>query len=79
MEKDEILVKLQDIFRDILDDEDIVLTFQTKADDIEGWDSLAHVQIVVAVSQEFGVKFSSTEIMNWPNIDSLVECIINKL
>lgn len=79
MEKNEILVKLQDIFRDILDDEDIILTLDTKADDIEGWDSLTHVQIVVSVSQEFRVKFSSTEIMNWPNINSLVECILNKL
>lgn len=49
MEKTEILVKVQDIFRDVLDNEEIVLNNDTSADDIEEWDSLSHIQLIVAI------------------------------
>ena len=49
MEKTEILVKVQDIFRDVLDNEEIVLNNDTSADDIEEWDSLSHIQLIVAM------------------------------
>lgn len=79
MEKNEILAKLQDIFCDILDNEDIVLENATTADDIEEWDSLAHVQIVAEVEKVFGVKFTSYEITSWIDIEELVDCIAKKL
>ena len=79
MEKNEILEKLQDILCDILDKEDIVLENATTADDIEEWDSLAHVQIVAEVEKVFGVKFTSYEITSWIDIEELVDCIAKKL
>ena len=51
MEKTEILVKVQDIFRDVLDNEEIVLNNDTSADDIEEWDSLSHIQLIVAIEK----------------------------
>lgn len=53
MEKTEILVKVQDIFRDVLDNEEIVLNNDTSADDIEEWDSLSHIQLIVAIEKHF--------------------------
>lgn len=79
MQKKEILAKLQDIFCDILDNEDIILENSTTADDIEEWDSLAHVQIVTEVEKVFGVKFTSYEITSWIDIEELVDCIAKKL
>lgn len=79
MEKNEILAKLQEVFCDILDNEDIVLENSTTADDIEEWDSLAHVQIVAEVEKVFGVKFTSYEITSWIDIEELVDCIASKL
>ena len=79
MEKTEILAKLQEIYRNVLDNEDIVLTNETTADDIEEWDSLTHVQLVVAIEKDFKIKFSSKEILSWQNVGDLVDCVANKL
>lgn len=78
MEKTEILAKLQEIYQDILDNEDIELTETTTADDVEEWDSLSHVQLVVAIEKEFKIKFTSKEILSWRNVGDLVDCIAGK-
>lgn len=78
METNEILKKVQDIFCDILDDEDIQLSTETTADDIEDWDSLSHIQLVVAIEKSFGIKFTSKEIMSWDNVGDMIDCIASK-
>jgi acyl carrier protein len=75
MERNEILARVQEVFRDVLDDEDIVLTDETTADDIDDWDSLSHIQLVVAVEKAFNVKFSSKEILSWKNVGALIDSI----
>ena len=71
----ETMTKLQDIFRDFFDDEDIVLTDETTADDIDGWDSLTHVQLIVAVEKAFSVKFSTVEVMKLKNVGEFAALI----
>ena len=78
MEKNEILAKVQEIFKDVLDNEDIVLSPETTADDIDEWDSLSHVQLVVAIEKEFKIKFTSREILSWSNVGDLIDCIARK-
>ena len=78
MERNEVLSRVQDIFRDVLDDEEIVLTDATTADDIDEWDSLSHIQLIVAVEKAFKVKFTSKEILSWKNIGELVDCVLSK-
>lgn len=78
MDKLEILKSVQDIFQDILDIEDIELTEETTAEDIEEWDSLSHIQLVVAIEKKFGIKFTSKEIMSWQNVGNMIECIAGK-
>ncbi len=72
------MTKLQDIFRDFFDDEDIVLTDETTADDIDGWDSLTHVQLIVAVEKAFSVKFSTVEVMKLKNVGEFAVLIEKK-
>ena len=79
MEKNEILAKLQDIIRETVDDEDVVITTQTVASDVDGWDSLAQVMIVGEIRNEFGVKLTSTEIATLENVGAMVEAIASKL
>jgi len=79
MEQTEILAKVQDIFRDVLDNEDIVLTPQTTADDVEDWDSLSHIQLIVAIEKAFKIKFTSKEILSWSNVSEMTESIASKL
>lgn len=79
MEKKDILEKVQTIFRDILDNEDIVLSEMTTANDIEEWDSLSHIQLIVAIEKAFGIKFTSYEVNSWIDMEEMLECIMKKL
>ena len=78
MENNQIMAEVQEIFRDVLDNEDIELTPETMADDIEEWDSLSHIQLIVAIEKHFKVKFTSKEILSWKNVGEMVDCISTK-
>lgn len=79
MDKTEILNQVQGIFRDILDEASIVLTDETTAKEVEGWDSLTHIQLVVAIEKHFKIKFASKDIFSWKNIADLITSIHNKV
>lgn len=78
MERTEIFEKLNEIFIDVLDLDEVELTDETSADDIDEWDSLSHIQLIVAIEKEFGLKFTSKEIMSWKNVGEMVDCILSK-
>ena len=78
MEKSQILDEAQAIFRDVLDNEEIVLASETTADDIEEWDSLTHIQLIVAIEKHFKIRFTSREILSWQNVGQLIDSIANK-
>ncbi len=79
MERNDILARVQEVFRDELELDDLVLTDETTADDVEEWDSLSHVQLVVALEKAFNIKFSSREILSWDNVGDLIDCISRKI
>jgi acyl carrier protein len=79
METNLILEKLTGIFRDVLDNEDINLNPQTTANDIGEWDSLNHIQLVVAIEKSYKIKFTASEIQNWNNVGEMVASINSKL
>ncbi len=78
MDRNDIMARVQEVFRDELEVDDLVLTEETTADDVEEWDSLSHVQLVVALEKAFGIKFTSREILSWDNVGDLVDCIAKK-
>lgn len=79
MERNDILARVQEVFRDELELDDLVLNEETTADDVEEWDSLSHIQLVVAIEKAFGVKFTSREILSWDNVGDLIDSIEKKL
>ncbi len=79
MEKTDILKQVQDIFRDILDDENIILSDTSTAEDIEDWDSLTHIQLIKAIEKNFSIRFTSREILSWNNVGEMLDCIKSKL
>ena len=79
MERNELLKRVEEIFREELEQEDLVLTDETTADDVDGWDSLSHVQLVAAMEEAFGIEFKSREILSWDNVGDLIDSIEKKV
>jgi acyl carrier protein len=78
MDHTAIIRKVNDIFIDVLDNPDIVLTDETSASDIAEWDSLNHIQLVVAIEKAFKMKFTSKEIQSWKNVGEMCKAINEK-
>ena len=75
----EILNQVNSIFKDVLDNDDIIVKEITTADDIEEWDSLSHMQLIVAVEKHFKIRFTSAEINNFKNVGEMCQGIQTKL
>ena len=78
MTKEEIYERLNTVFRDVFDDDEIEVCETTTADDIEDWDSLEHINLVAAVEQEFGIKFSMAQVMGMENVGEMVDVILGE-
>ena len=79
MDRNDILKRVEEIFREELELDDLVLTDETTADDVEEWDSLSHVQLVAAMEEAFGIEFKSREILSWENVGDLIDSIQKKV
>ena len=79
MTREDILARLNEIFQDVLDNDELVVTDALQADDVEEWDSLSHIQLIVAIEKAFGIKFTSREIMKWSCVGEMVDAIITRV
>lgn len=78
MEKNKIINWLNEIFEDIIDEGPVSLSDATTADDVEGWDLLTNIQLVVGIEKHFNLRFTSEEIITWKNVGDMIDCIISK-
>ncbi len=78
VKKEEVYYIVQDVFRDIFDDENLVIQNSTNSSDIEGWDSLRHLNLVVAIEKAFKIKFNFAELAKLKDVGCLIEMIVNK-
>jgi len=74
-----ILNELQPIFQDIFEDDELSITAESNADTVEDWDSLAHITLIVAIEQEFEIKFALGELEAMKNVGDMVELMQIKL
>ena len=79
MTREEVFLTVTAVFRDVLDNDRLVLEEKTTADDVEDWDSLTHIQLVVAVEKRFRIRFGSREIRGWNDVGGLVDSIFAKV
>ena len=70
--------QLLEVFRQVFDNDDLTLTDEMTAHDIQGWDSLAHINLMFSIEQTFGVRFSGNELAEFKNIGELKSFIIEK-
>jgi acyl carrier protein len=78
MTNEEVFSRVTDTFRDVFDDDDILLRRETTADDIEDWDSIAHISLIVALEKEFSIKFDLVELKPLKNVGELLDLIQSK-
>lgn len=79
MTDDEILDRITAMMRDLTEDDDLVLARDTAPDEIEQWDSLLHVRLVVTIEAEFGIRFDVEEIGEPENVGEMIALIREKL
>ena len=78
MEKEKIYEELNNVFRDVFDDDTITVNETTTSKDIEDWDSLEHINLVIAVEKQFNIKFNMGEVSTMKNVGEMVDIIVNR-
>ena len=78
MKEAAIIAALTPVFQDVLDAPDLILTPATSASDVPGWDSVAHITLVVAIEQRFGIRFKTAEIEELGNVGDLARLVGEK-
>ena len=76
MTREEVYVRLNKVFREVFDDDSITLTDETTANDIEDWDSFEHINLVVAVQDEFSFKIPMGKVVTMKNVGEMVDIIM---
>jgi acyl carrier protein len=75
----EITKKLEDIFQDVFDDEKLMISKETTADDIDDWDSLEHINLIVNIEKDFNIKLTLGELQDLQNVGDMVDLIGEKV
>ena len=75
MDERQIYEKLSDIFKNVFDDDSISVSRELSAEDVDGWDSLAHIRLILTVEKAFKMKFSTSELGKLANVGDLVDLI----
>lgn len=76
---EEIYERVNAVFREVFDDESIEVNELTTSNDIEDWDSLEHINLIVAIENEFGIKFGMNEVTGMKNVGEMVKIINDKI
>jgi acyl carrier protein len=79
LSREQIVSQAQAIFRKVLDSPKLVLTDKTIASDVEGWDSLNHMTLVMTIEEHFKVRFVTWEVMGWHSVGEMIDCLEGKL
>lgn len=79
MDQTAITEKLTEVFRDVFDDDTLLVSRSMTAEDVEEWDSLSHIRLIVSAEQAFGVRFTSSEITDLENVGEFIDLVAQKL
>lgn len=71
--------RVQDVFRDVFDNQGLNIHRDIQAKDVEGWDSLNHITLIMTLEETFKVKFNTREVMGFQNVGEMMDCLRGKL
>jgi acyl carrier protein len=71
--------KVRSIFQEVFDNEDLEIHDEMQAKDVEGWDSLTHISLIMAIEESFSIKFSTREVMGFGNVGEMLNCLRGKI
>lgn len=77
MSREEVFERMNKVFRDILDDDSIELCDETVADDVDGWDSFEHINLIVGIEEEFSIKIPMNKVVTMKNVGEMVDIILD--
>lgn len=79
MSREEIFKEVQEIFREVFDDDELEINDSTNAEDIEDWDSLEHINLVINMEKKFSLKFNLKEVGELQNVGEMIDLIFRDL
>ncbi|MFC2074207.1 acyl carrier protein [Campylobacterota bacterium] len=79
MSREEIFLKVQDIFRDVFDEDELEIQDSSSSDDIEDWDSLNHINLVSAIEKEFKIRFALGELQSLKDVGAMIDLMVQKI
>ena len=75
----DLTIQVQQVFREVFDREDLEIFHTMQAKDVEGWDSLTHITLIMAIEGTFNIKFTTREVMGFQNVGEMLNCLRGKL
>ena len=78
MNKNEVIARLNEVFRDVFDDDSIVVNESTTSADIDDWDSIEHINLIGAVEEEFGMRFKMKEVSGMKNVGEMINIVCER-
>ena len=79
MTREEVMNAVTEIFRDVFDDEELIIGDETNSSDIEDWDSLEHITLIISMEKEFNMKFDIKEVNKLENVGQMIDLIMRKM
>ena len=79
MDRKELLIKINEVFIDVLDDDQLQIAESSSAEDVDEWDSLNHIHLVVGIEKALKLRFTASEIQSWANVREMMDNILKKL
>ena len=79
IDRNELKLRAQEIFRDCLDAPLLQLSDEMAAQDVENWDSLNHITLVMSLEESFGVNFTTKEVMGWQNVGEMLDTLLTRV
>ena len=76
--RDQVRTDVEIVFREVFDRSDLVVMDEMVANDVESWDSLVHITLVIALEERFDIRFSTREVMGWKNVGEMIDTLIER-